>query len=140
MKGVVDKIWKNKTDDGKPYLVVRIGENKYSVWDKKYMEGLNEGAAVEYESSQSGKFKKITDMKKIELEPGIAPPERKPRDRNGQEIVSLDQPRSRRFFPPEGEPGGEENCLVTRSLASREKKGDFFYLTLWGITSLFQNM
>jgi hypothetical protein len=24
MKGVVDKIWENKTDDGKPYFVVRI--------------------------------------------------------------------------------------------------------------------
>jgi len=56
MKGVIDKIWENKTDDGKPYLVVRIGENKYSVWDKKYREGLEEGTTVEYEFTQSGKF------------------------------------------------------------------------------------
>jgi hypothetical protein len=31
MKGVVDKIWKNKTDDGKPYFVLKIGGEKYSV-------------------------------------------------------------------------------------------------------------
>ncbi len=87
MKGIVDKVWENKTDDGKVYLVVRIRQNKYSVWDKKHMEDLNEGAAVEYEYTQSGKFKKITDMKKIELEPGFDPLERRSRDRNGQEIV-----------------------------------------------------
>ena len=25
MKGVVEKIWENKTDDGKPYFVLKIG-------------------------------------------------------------------------------------------------------------------
>ena len=82
MKGVIEEIWKNETDDGKPYFVLRIGGDKYSVWDKKYMEGLEEGSTVEYESAQSGKFKKITDLKKIDLEPGIDPPERKTRNRN----------------------------------------------------------
>jgi hypothetical protein len=86
MKGVVDKVWENKTDDGKPYFVLKIGGEKYSVWDKKYMDGIEEGSMVEYESAQSGKFKKIIDMKKIDLEPGVDRPERKPRDRNGQEI------------------------------------------------------
>ena len=111
MKGVVDKIWKNKTDDGKPYFVLKIGGEKYSVWDKKYMEGLEEGSAVEYESSQSGKFKKITDMKKIDLEPGIDPPERKPRDRNGEEIVRMSCIRSAAALvadfgaPPRRKPG-----------------------------------
>ena len=68
-KGVIDKIWKNKTDDGKLYFVLKIGGEKYSLWDKKYMEGFEEGTTVEYESSQSRKFKKITAMRKIDLEP-----------------------------------------------------------------------
>ncbi len=58
MKGVVDKVWKNKTDDGKLYFVLKIGGEKYSVWDKKYMDGIEEGSMVEYESTQSGKVYK----------------------------------------------------------------------------------
>ena len=42
MKGVIDKIWENKIDDGKAYFVLKIGREKYSIWDKKYMEGLEE--------------------------------------------------------------------------------------------------
>jgi hypothetical protein len=76
MKGVIEKIWKNETDDGKPYFVLRIGGDKYSVWDKKYVDGIEEGSMVEYESAQSGKFKKITEMRKIALEPGFDPPEK----------------------------------------------------------------
>ena len=52
MKGVIEKIWENKTEDGKAYLVLRIGGEKYSVWDKKYMEGLVEGSAVEIKGLQ----------------------------------------------------------------------------------------
>ena len=122
MKGVIDKIWENKTDDGKPYLVVRIGENKYSVWDKKYMEGLNEGAAVEYEFTQSGKFKKITDMRRIELELGFAPPERKPRDRNGQEIVRMSCIRSAAALVADFGAPLEEKADITLGLARRFEK------------------
>jgi len=122
MKGVIDKIWENKTDEGKPYLVVRIGENKYSVWDKKYMEGLNEGAAVEYEFTQSGKFKKITDMKKIDLEPGIDPPERKPRDRNGQEIVRMSCISSAATLAADFGSAPEERAKITLGLARRFEK------------------
>jgi hypothetical protein len=122
MKGVIDKIWENKTDDGKPYFVLKIGGEKYSVWDRKYMEGLEEGSAVEYESMQSGKFKKITDMKKIDLEPGIDPPERKPRDRNGEEIVRMSCIRSAAALVADFGAPPEEKAEITLGLARKFEK------------------
>ena len=122
MKGVIDKIWENKTDDGKPYLVVRIGGNKYSVWDKKYMDGIEEGSAVEYEFTQSGKFKKITDMRKIDLEPGIDPSERKPRDRNGEEIVRMSCIRSAATLVADFGAPPEEKADITLGLARKFEK------------------
>ena len=122
MKGVVDKVWENKTDDGKPYFVLKIGGEKYSVWDKKYMDGIEEGSMVEYESAQSGKFKKITDMKKIDLEPGIAPAERKPRDRNGQEIVRMSCIRSAAALVADFGAPPEEKAEITLGLARRFEK------------------
>jgi len=122
MKGVIEKIWENKTDDGKPYLVLRIGGEKYSVWDKKYMEGLEEGEAVEYESAQSGKFKKITDIKKIELEPGMDPPEKRTRDRNRLEIVRMSCIRSAAALVADFGAQPEEKAEITLGLARRFEK------------------
>ena len=122
MKGVVNKVWENKTDDGKPYFVLKIGGEKYSVWDKKYMDGIEEGSMVEYESAQSGKFKKITDMKKIELEPGIDPPERKARNRNGEEIVRMSCIRSAAALVADFGAPPEEKADITLGLARRFEK------------------
>jgi hypothetical protein len=122
MKGVVDKVWENKTDDGKPYFVLKIGGEKYSVWDKKYMDGIEEGSMVEYESAQSGKFKKITGMKKIDLEPGIDPPERKPRNRNGQEIVRMSCIRSAAALVADFGAPPEEKANIALGLARRFEK------------------
>lgn len=76
MKGVIDKIWENKTKEGKKYWVLNIDGEKYSVWDKKYMEGIQEGSAVEYEWAASGDFRKVTGIKKIEIDPDFNPGER----------------------------------------------------------------
>jgi len=122
MKGIIDKIWKNKTDDGKPYFVLKIEGEKYSVWDNKYMEGLDEGAAVEYESTQSGKFKKITDMRKIELEARFEPPERKSRDRNGEEIVRMSCIRSAAALVADFGAPPEEKAEITLGLARKFEK------------------
>ena len=69
MKGVVDRIFENKTREGKKYWVLNIGGENYSVWDKKHMNGLMEGSEIEYEWVQSGDFKNMTDLRKIHLEP-----------------------------------------------------------------------
>ena len=82
MKGSIDKIWENQTNDKKTYHVLDIGGERYSVWDSKLLEGLEEGSEVEYDWKKSGNFKKITDLKKIELEPDLNSynPDRKSRE------------------------------------------------------------
>lgn len=74
MKGMIDRIFENTTKKKTPYWVLSIGGENYSVWDKKFMEGLHEGAMVEYEWAASGDFKKVTDIKKVEMEPNFERP------------------------------------------------------------------
>ena len=66
MRGIVEKIWENRTQNNKRYHVVEIGGEKYSVWDSALMEGITEGARVEYDWKKSGNFKKITGLQKID--------------------------------------------------------------------------
>ena len=69
MKGIIDRVFENRTREGKRYWVLSIGGENYSVWDKKYMNGLTEGCEIDFDWTQSGDFKKMTDLKKIHLEP-----------------------------------------------------------------------
>ena len=87
MKGVIDRIFENTTKKKMPYWVLSIGGENYSVWDKKFMEGLQEGATVEYEWVASGDFKKVTEIRKIDMEPGLER-EEKAYTRN-QQIVRM---------------------------------------------------
>jgi len=76
MKGVIDKIWGNKTGAGKDYWVLTLGGERYSVWDSKYMRGIREGTTVEYDWAESGDFKKITGINILEggdIEPSVRP-------------------------------------------------------------------
>ena len=91
MKGIIDKIWENKTKAGKKYWVLSIGGDNYSVWDKKYLEEIQEGSTVEYEWTPSGDYRKVTGIKKIETEADInleINVEGKPNPRN-QQIVRM---------------------------------------------------
>ena len=65
MQGTVEKIWENETNDNRKYHVLEVGGEKYSVWDSKLMEGLEEGSIIEYEWKKSGDFKKITDLRSL---------------------------------------------------------------------------
>ena len=71
MKGEIDKIWENETKDNKAYHVLDIGGDRYSVWDPNLIEGLNEGSYIEFEWQKSGNFKKITELKKIDMNPNL---------------------------------------------------------------------
>ncbi|MCJ7816611.1 MAG: hypothetical protein MUP55_02025 [Candidatus Aenigmarchaeota archaeon] len=71
MKGVIDRIFENTTKKKMPYWVLSIGGENYSVWDKKFMEGLQEGATVEYGWAASGDFKKVTEIRRIDMEPSL---------------------------------------------------------------------
>lgn len=86
MKGSIDKIWENQTKDNKTFYVLEIGGDKYSVWDPKLVEGLDEGNTIDYQWKQSGNFKKITSLAKIEAEPDL---DNYPTDRKSREIVRM---------------------------------------------------
>ena len=66
MRGKIERIWENQTKNGEKYWVLSISGKNYSVWDSSVIEGLSEGAEVEYEFKRSGKYNKITDLKVIQ--------------------------------------------------------------------------
>ncbi|RKY67595.1 MAG: hypothetical protein DRQ24_12660 [Candidatus Latescibacterota bacterium] len=66
MRGKIERIWENQTKDGEKYWVLSIDGKNYSVWDPAVLEGLSEGMEVEYEFRRSGKYNRITDLKKLD--------------------------------------------------------------------------
>lgn len=60
MKGEVEKVWKNKTVDGRKYRVLLINGERYSLWDEDYLDRIQEGQTLEFEFRESGDFKNIT--------------------------------------------------------------------------------
>ena len=62
MKGIIEQIWENESKNGQQYLTVQIDGERYSVWDDKHFDQLQEGAEIEYEFRQSGNFKNITEV------------------------------------------------------------------------------
>ncbi len=72
MKGIIEQIWENESKNGQQYLTVQIDGERYSVWDDKHFDQLQEGAEIEYEFRQSGNFKNITEVSS--LTPNHEPP------------------------------------------------------------------
>ena len=117
MKGTIDKIWENKTKAKKPYWVLSIGGENYSVWDKKFVEGLHEGATFEYELVASGDFKKVTEIRKIDMEPGLER-EQKAYNRN-QQIVRMSGLKSATVLVSNFEAHPDEKGKITLGLARK---------------------
>ena len=73
MKGEVEKLWKNETEDGRKYEVFQIGGERYSLWDEDYLDRIQEGQSLEFDFKESGDFKNITEIYKqpgeVEKEP-----------------------------------------------------------------------
>jgi hypothetical protein len=66
MKGTIEKVWENKTQkEGKKYLTVKVGGQRYSLWDEKYFDAVKPGMEIEYESRRSGKYQSITSLKPV---------------------------------------------------------------------------
>ena len=86
MRGTIEKIWENETKGKKKYHILAIGGENYSVWDPKLVEPLSEGSETEYEWTQSGDYKKITDLKKIQTGPESKPSSR---DRRSVDIIRM---------------------------------------------------
>ncbi|MCK4386402.1 MAG: hypothetical protein KAW52_09080 [candidate division Zixibacteria bacterium] len=62
MKGEVEKVWKNETEDGRRYEVFQIGGERYSLWDEDYLDRIQEGQSLEFDFKESGDFKNITEI------------------------------------------------------------------------------
>lgn len=62
MKGIIEQVSENESKNGQQYLTVQIDGERYSAWDDKYFDQLQEGAEIEYEFRQSGNFKNITEV------------------------------------------------------------------------------
>ena len=62
MKGEVEKVWKNETEDGKRYEVFQINGERYSLWEEDYLDRIQEGQSLEFDFKESGDFKNITEI------------------------------------------------------------------------------
>ena len=62
MKGEVEKVWKNQTEDGRKYEVFQINGERYSLWEENYLDKIQEGQALEFDFRESGDFKNITKI------------------------------------------------------------------------------
>ncbi len=62
MRGTIEQIWENESRKGQKYLTVQVGGERYSVWDDKYFDTLQEGITIDYDFRQSGNFKNMTDI------------------------------------------------------------------------------
>ena len=60
MKGEVERVWKNRTFDGREYCVIQVNGEKYSLWDDRYFDRIQEGQEIEFDFRDSGDFKNIT--------------------------------------------------------------------------------
>ena len=71
MEGIVETISEpKKSRNGKPYFIIGISGNSFSLWEPSYIENVSVGDTVEYSHSVSGNFKNITsiDKKVIDIE------------------------------------------------------------------------
>ena len=64
MHGIVDKIWRNHRTDGSEYWVLCIDNERYSTWDRNHMENLQEGDAVEFAYTQSGRYRNLISLQR----------------------------------------------------------------------------
>jgi hypothetical protein len=70
MKGIIERIYPNKLQDGREYLTLQISGGKYSLWDKKHFGELDEGMPVDFKFKASGKYLNISE---IEEDPDYKP-------------------------------------------------------------------
>jgi hypothetical protein len=66
MRGTIEQVWENESKKGQKYFNVQIGGERYSVWDEKYFSRLQQGAEVEYDVRQSGRFRHLTEVKPVD--------------------------------------------------------------------------
>ena len=68
MRGKIEGLQLNTLGDGRQYMTVQIEGQKYSLWDNKYFEQLQEGMEISYKWKESGNFKNLTE---VDLNPAL---------------------------------------------------------------------
>jgi hypothetical protein len=76
-RGIIEEIEERESKNGQSYLAITIDGERYSLWDKKYFEQINEGDLVAYKWKQSGNFKNITEIERMENDLSLDIRERK---------------------------------------------------------------
>ena len=62
MRGLIEQVWENEARSGQKYLTVQIDGERYSLWDTKYFDHVQEGLQIEYEVRKSGNCKHFTEI------------------------------------------------------------------------------
>jgi len=88
MKGEVEKVWKNETQDGRRYEVLQINGERYSLWEEDYLDRIQEGQSLEFDFRESGDFKNITKIYE-KPEPGQEGKRNEYEDRRNKKIVRM---------------------------------------------------
>ena len=73
MQGQIKKIWENETSSGQRYWAVSIEGQRYNIWNPKHISGLTEGDYVSYEFKESGRYRNISKIDRIEDPPTSGP-------------------------------------------------------------------
>jgi len=63
MKGRIEKIWDNESRNGERYLGLTIDGQRYTLWEDKYFDQVQEGDVIDFEWKKSGRFKNIMKIK-----------------------------------------------------------------------------
>ncbi len=67
MRGKIDRIWHNRRADDSEFWVLSIEGQRYSTWDKSLIANLSEGDLVEFAYSPSGRYRKLTGIKRLPI-------------------------------------------------------------------------
>ena len=62
MKGQIEKIWDNESRNGQRYLGLSDDGERYTLWEEKYFDRLQEGDVIDFEWKKSGKYRNITKI------------------------------------------------------------------------------
>jgi len=124
MKGVIEEMYINTSRSGKDYLTLVIDGEKYFLWDKKYFNGLEEGKEINYDWSQNGKFKRITNID-YDHEPSQEPTQKVeplPIDRKTMQMVRMSSLKSASVILQNAQLAPEQKSELTLDLARKFEK------------------
>ena len=78
MKGKLTGIRRIKLNDGRVYEALSIGGKTYNLWDSEYIGKLKPGDTIDYEFTQSGKYKNIKKLAIVNAPPAESSEQKNP--------------------------------------------------------------